>query len=451
MNKNTPTTTRPPLETLACVNHRCELYGQPGQNNLIVRKTYGKEGIRYLRCCACGTEFSERKNTALWNTKITEAKAVAVGEHLAEGCSLKGTARLVKVDASTVRRLNRRLGAHGKAFHDARAQAVEVKRLEADERHGYAGEKGQPAWEAELIDPQSKFILSHVQGQRNETLIRRLLSDGANRLANRHDLVLMTDGDANYASLFPEIFGQPYHPRRQGNRGRLPQVRFRIPRTLAHVQIIKRRAGRRVVQVDIRYTHGSRKRVQQALEGLGYDTPNTSAIERRNGTARRMSAHQVRKSLAFSRRPDTKLALGWWGVTVYNWSRTHRSLRHPLMPPVGKKSTTPKRRRWPWGWPIILLPFGRFSSPRCFPPAVGDNLMSPPEPGEAKSHDTTVAKRASWLGQECIRLCPIGDKHPDMSGDKFWLKFDMIRLLALSPHCLYTSGQVCTLTSLKTE
>lgn len=378
MNKNTPTTTRPPLETLACVNHRCELYGQSGRNNLTVRKTYGKDEIRYLRCQACGSEFSERKNTALWNTKIAEAKAIAVGEHWAEGCSLKGTARLVKVDASTVRRLNQRLGEHSEAFHDARVQAVEVKVLEADERHGYAVDKGQPAWEAELIDPQSKFILSHVQGQRNEALIRQLLSDGASRLANRHDLVLITDGDANYASLFPAIFGQPYQPRRQGSRGRLPQVQFRIPRPLAHGQIVKRRAGGRVVQVDIRYTHGSRKRVHQALEYLGYHTPNTSAIERRNGTARRMSAHQVRKSLAFSRRPDTKLALGWWGVTVYNWSRSHRSLRHPLMSPLGKKSTNPKRLRWPWGWPITLLPFARSSSPRCFLPAVADNLMSPP-------------------------------------------------------------------------
>ena len=199
-----------------------------GQNNLTARKTDGKDAIRYWRCQACGAEFSERKNTALWNTKIAEAKAVAVGEHLAEGCSLKGTARLVNVDPSTVRRLNQRLGAHGEAFHDERAQAVEVEVLEADERHGYAGKKGQPVWEAELMDPMSKFILSHMQGQRDEALIRRLLRDGASRLAKRHHLVLMTDGAASDASLFPELFGQPYRPSRHGSRGRLPHLRFRI-------------------------------------------------------------------------------------------------------------------------------------------------------------------------------------------------------------------------------
>jgi IS1 family transposase len=311
-----------------------------------VRKVYGADGIRYLRCRVCRAEFSERKRSALWNTKVPEAKAVAVGEHLAEGCSLKGTARLVKVDASTVRRLNQRLGEHGQRFHHEQVQALEVEALEADERHGYAIHKGQPAWEAELMDPVSKFVISHVQGRRNEELIRTLLEDGAARLAAPHDLVLLTDGEASYATLFPEIFGQPYRPHRTSHRGRPPKVRFRIPRSLAHVQVVKHRTGSRVTHVEIRHAHGSQKRVTQALAKLGYQVANTSAIERRNGTARTMCAYQVRKSLAFARRTDTKLALGWWGVTVYNWCRSHRSLRQLLAQPMGKKSISSFHRPW---------------------------------------------------------------------------------------------------------
>jgi len=67
----------------------------------------------------------------------------------------------------------------------------------------------------------------------------------------------------------------------------------------------------RVVNIELRYSHGCQKRINEALEQLGYTTPNTSAIERRNGTARTMNAHQVRRSLAFLRRADTKVALGW--------------------------------------------------------------------------------------------------------------------------------------------
>ena len=93
--------------------------------------------------------------------------------------------------------------------------------------------------------------------------------------------------------------------------------------------------------------------VQQVLDYLGYSKPNTSAIERRNGTARRMSAHQVRCSLAFARRDDTKIALGWWALTVYNWCRSHRSLRLPLPQPLDKKSSNPNPQRWRWALPII--------------------------------------------------------------------------------------------------
>lgn len=338
---------RPPLESLACVYPDCDLYGQKGCENLTIRKVYGRDQIRYLRCRACQGEFSERKNTALWNSKLPEAKTISVAEHLAEGCSLKGTARLVKVDPSTVRRLNGKVGRHGQQHHEQEVQDVAVTELQADERHGFAGNKQQPAWEAELMDPQSKFILAHVQGARDEGLIRTLLEDGAARLHDRHIVALFTDGLSAYRTLFPEIFGRPYYPARQGSRGPHPKARFRIPRTAAHVQIIKHQSGYRLDQLEIRYAHGSKKRIEQALERLGYQVPNTSAIERRNGTARLMSAAQVRKTLAFAGKESTKEAMGWWALTVYNWCRPHRSLKQPLPAPVGKKSIDKEHQQWP--------------------------------------------------------------------------------------------------------
>lgn len=150
---------------------------------------------------------------------------MSVVEHLAEGCSLKATARLAKVQPSVVSRLNRKVGVHAEAFHNERLQALEVGALEAAERHGYAQDKSQPQSEAEVIDPVSKFGVSDGQGQRDEALIRRLLADAAKRLANRHELVLFTAGEVRYASLFSELFGQAYRPRRQGHWGRFPDVR----------------------------------------------------------------------------------------------------------------------------------------------------------------------------------------------------------------------------------
>lgn len=258
-------------------------------------------------------------------------------EHLAEGNSVKGTARLLRVDAGTVRRLNRKSGQHGQRFHEEKVQNLSVTNLQADERHGYAGNKQNAAWEAEVIDPLSKFVISHVQGKRDESLIRQLLADAATRVADRHQVALFTDGFASYCTLFPQLFGRPYQPARQGLRGRLPKTRYRIPRTAAHVQIIKHHQGRRLISVEVRYAHGSQKRINRALLELDFHLPNTSIIERRNGTARLMNATQTRKSLAFAKRDDDKLRRGWWALTVYNWCRPHLSLRKSLPVPLGKK------------------------------------------------------------------------------------------------------------------
>ena len=203
---------RPPIASLACVNAKCDLYGQSGQANLTVRKVYGKDQIRYLRCRCCGEEFSERKNTALWNTKIPEDRAIEVSRQLAEGTSLKGTARLTHTHRSTVRRLSRKCGEHAEIFHHHQAQDLEISVLEMDERHGYVGSKDTQYWDGVAIDAASKFVVQVEVGPRDQQLIEQLMSRSAQRLAHPQDVVLMTDGEACYRTLFPVIFGVPYLP-----------------------------------------------------------------------------------------------------------------------------------------------------------------------------------------------------------------------------------------------
>jgi transposase-like protein len=137
--------TRPAIESLACVEPECKLYGLAGQGNLRVRKVYGQDANRYLRCKCCGREFSERKGTALWNTKVSEAKAVSVAAHLSEGCRQESIARLVAVDISVVQRLNRVVGQPGRRFHEERVQQIAVEALVADERYGFSATKQQAA------------------------------------------------------------------------------------------------------------------------------------------------------------------------------------------------------------------------------------------------------------------------------------------------------------------
>ena len=71
--------------------------------------------------------------------------------------------------------------------------------------------------------------------------------------------------------------------------------------------------------------------------GLGFNKPNTSTIERRNGTARSMDSTSARKTLAFAKTAESRVVLGAWGVLVYNWARGCRSLRRLLPQPLGRR------------------------------------------------------------------------------------------------------------------
>lgn len=106
------------LAELCCVNPDCPDRGLRGKGNFKVRKVYGEDRIRFLRCTTCGHEFSERKGTALFGMKLPQEKAVSVLEHIQEGVGVRATGRLTKVDKDTVCRLVVRAGRHAEKLHD---------------------------------------------------------------------------------------------------------------------------------------------------------------------------------------------------------------------------------------------------------------------------------------------------------------------------------------------
>src|ERR671917_45816 len=162
---------RPDLATLACVHADCQHCGRTGQGNLTIRKVYGQDGIRLLRCRACHEEFSERRHTALFNTKVSEAKAESIIDHLDEGCSVRATSRLTKVAKVTVARLLKPSGRHAQRFHDQEVKDLRPRAIQFDEqwsfvkkkqKHGNADEADQAGdfWDHTAVAPDSKFIVS---------------------------------------------------------------------------------------------------------------------------------------------------------------------------------------------------------------------------------------------------------------------------------------------------
>jgi transposase-like protein len=106
------------LARFCCPNPHCPDSGKRGHGNLTVPMRYGTHQRRLLRCRTCKTRFSERKGTPLFDSRLPEDKALAILEHLAEGCGVRKTGRLVKVNKNTVVRYRLLAGGHARQLHD---------------------------------------------------------------------------------------------------------------------------------------------------------------------------------------------------------------------------------------------------------------------------------------------------------------------------------------------
>jgi transposase-like protein len=107
------------LKTFCCQNPQCADYGQRGLDNLRVCFRNGpNQERRVLACRTCQQRFAERKGTALYRSKLPEAKALSVLQHLQESCGVRQTSRLVGVNKNTVVRLALVAGQQAQEIHD---------------------------------------------------------------------------------------------------------------------------------------------------------------------------------------------------------------------------------------------------------------------------------------------------------------------------------------------
>jgi LacI family transcriptional regulator len=108
------------LAAFCCLNLGCPDYGKRAFGNLTVCARYGKHQRRLLYCKTCRDRFSERKGTPLFDSRLPPDKAIAVLEHIAEGCGVRKTGRLTKVNKDTVVRYSLLAGQHAQQLHDDR-------------------------------------------------------------------------------------------------------------------------------------------------------------------------------------------------------------------------------------------------------------------------------------------------------------------------------------------
>lgn len=106
------------LSRFCCLNSGCPTYGERNAGNLTVCARYGKQHRRLLYCRGCKARFSERKGTPLFDARLPDHVALDVLAHLADGCGVRQTGRVVGVTANTAARYAARAGGHARQLHD---------------------------------------------------------------------------------------------------------------------------------------------------------------------------------------------------------------------------------------------------------------------------------------------------------------------------------------------
>lgn len=183
-----------PLAELCCVNPTCLNSGRRGHGNLSVRTGKGGGDWRILYCRTCKTEFSERKGTALFGTRLPSQRILDVAAHLKEGCGIRKTSRLTGASKTGVTSIAVRLGLQAHAVHGELVRELDVGEVQFDEKWAFVEKKQKHCdpsapedddkgdqWDHTAIDVGSRFIVSLAVGKRDGETLKEVVRDFADR------------------------------------------------------------------------------------------------------------------------------------------------------------------------------------------------------------------------------------------------------------------------------
>lgn len=250
------------------------------------------------------------------NRLDTDRRAHAL-KCLADGMSLRGTARVTGVARMTVEKLLRDLGAACAAYQDRALRNLSCRRVQCDEIWAFCYAKRKNVtpqiaeqhpdtgdiWTWTAIEADSKLVLSWLIGSRDAGAAYEFMQDVAGRL--RHRVQLTTDGHSPYLSAVEDAFGVDVdYAMLQKLYGSDPEAEKRCSPAKCN--------GTRcdVVTGDPNPKHIS-----------------TSYVERQNLTMRMHLRRFTRLTNAFSKKAEMHAHAVAVHLMWYNFARIHQPLR----------------------------------------------------------------------------------------------------------------------------
>src|SRR6266496_2408239 len=259
------------LRTCHCRNKRCAGCGQMGVEATV--RHWGSDCREpRLRCERCGWMYEARDATAYVGIR-TDLRIYELGAKLlAEGMSIRATARVLGVDKDTVCAWLCQLGEHCTRVAAYHFRQLHLTECQLDELWTFVHKKEArltpleqmlgvygDTWVWIAFAPLSKIVPVWVAGKRTLRTGRLLVKRLKNRL-DTHIPFFTSDDLPHYADALLEVYGETIQPPRTGKRGR-PRQPYKVPPAdLLYAVVCKRREGSRVVEVTTEVIYGSPER-----------------------------------------------------------------------------------------------------------------------------------------------------------------------------------------------
>jgi len=329
-------------ETLYCPNIHCQYYGVPFRESLLV-KNGTSHGQKQALCRACGSSVGIRFGTAYCDLNADPLIFETAIRALAEGNSLRGTARIVQVDKDTACEWLHRAAWHCRLVMLYLWQRLRVSECQLDELWSFVHTKEQNLYVAKLFcetygdawvwiafAPLWRLVVAFVVGKRTQASANLLLERVAH-VTTEQIPFFTSDQLAEYRTALLHVYGEWYQPARQGTRGRYPDRRRVAPPDLLYAQVVKQRERGQVIAVSTKVVFGTEAAIQERLKQLATSSMiNTSFVERENLTLRQQNRRLTRKTSGFSKELAWLEKHLWLTLAYYHLVLPHDSLRQRL-------------------------------------------------------------------------------------------------------------------------
>jgi len=343
-------------ESLYCPNQRCRYYGVPFNQGLMI-KNGSSHGQKQVLCKACGSSVSLRYATAYMGLEADSAIFETAVRALAEGNSLRATARIVQIDKDTACDWLDRAAQHCRLVMLYLWHKLHITECQLDELWSFVHTKERnllyaknycetygDAWVWIAFAPVWRLVLAFAIGKRNQDSANLLL-DRVVYVTDDHIPFFTSDQLPEYQTALLHAYGTWYQPQRQGDRGRYPKPRRKPLPGLLYAQVVKKRKKGRVVEIDTKVIFGDSHAIAARLAASPVsETVNTSFVERDNLTQRQSNRRLTRHTNGFSKEITWFEKQLWVSLAYYHLVLPHHSLRQRLPIPEPTRGTGSPRR-----------------------------------------------------------------------------------------------------------